>query len=134
MPLLSARTLLACCVGLFSLAAHAGPGMAVYLRSYYTEYEVTLDCTDKEHLSVADAEAAKDAMAKIEAYYLKRDSSINKDKVMKQAVANKDQAFKMMKETTKVDARQFCRASLNDLISKVREIDADATPVKKSGS
>jgi hypothetical protein len=53
---------------------------------------------------------------------------------MKQAVANKDQAFKMMKETTKVDARQFCRASLNDLISKLREIDADATPVKKSGS
>jgi hypothetical protein len=95
MPLLSARTLTACCIGLFSLAAHAGPGMAVYLRSYY---------------------------------------SINKDKVMKQAVANKDQAFKMMKETTKVDARQFCRASLNDLISKVREIDADATPVKKSGS
>jgi hypothetical protein len=102
------------------------------LRSYYTEYEVTLDCTDKEHLSVADAEAAKDAMAKIEAYYLKRDSSINKDKVLKQAVANKNQAFKMMKETTKVDARQFCRASLNDLVSKLNEI-ADAT-AKKSGS
>jgi hypothetical protein len=134
MPSLSARTVLACSIGFFSLAAHAGPGMAVYLRSYYTEYEVTLDCIGQEHLNAADAEAAKDAMAKIEAYYLKRDSSINKDKVMKQAVANKDQAFKMMKETSKVDTRQFCRASLNDLINKVREIDADATPVKKSGS
>jgi len=132
MPLLSARTLLACCAGLLSIAAHTGPGMAVYLRSYYTEYEVTLDCTNREHLSAADAAMAKDAMAKIEAYYLKRDSSINKDKVLKQAVANKNQAFKMMQETTKVDARQFCQASLNDLISKVREIDADATP--KSGS
>jgi Tfp pilus assembly protein PilE len=119
---------------LLSIAAHTGPGMAVYLRSYYTEYEVTLDCTEREHLSAADAAMAKDAMAKIEAYYLKRDSSINKDKVLKQAVANKNQAFKMMQETTKVDARQFCQASLNDLISKVREIDADAIPVKKSGS
>ena len=134
MPVLSARTLLACCAGLLSIAAHTGPGMAVYLRSYYTEYEVALDCTDREHLSAADAAMAKDAMAKIEAYYLKRDSSINKDKVLKQAVANKNQAFKMMQETTKVDARQFCQASLNDLISKVREIDADAVPVKKSGS
>ena len=122
---------MACCAGLLSLAAHAGPGMAVYLRSYYTEYEVTLDCTDQEHLSAADAATAKDAMAKIEAYYLKRDSSINKDKVMKQAVANKNQAFKMMQETTKVDARQFCRASLNDLISKVHEIDADAPGEKE---
>jgi hypothetical protein len=130
----SARTLMACCAGLLSIAAHSGPGMAVYLRSYYTEYEVTLDCTNQEHLSAADATAAKEAMAKIEAYYLKRDASINKDKMLKEAVVNKNQAFKMMKETSKVDARQFCRASLNDLISKVREIEADAIPVKKSGS
>jgi hypothetical protein len=32
-------------------------------------------------LTAADAATAKDAMAKIEAYYLQRDSSINKDKV-----------------------------------------------------
>ena len=128
----SARALVACLAGLLSLSAHAGPGMAVYLRSYYTEYEVILDCSDQDHLTAADAATAKDAMAKIEAYYLQRDSSINKDKVMKQAVTNKNQAFKMMKETTKVDARQFCRASLNDLVSKVNEI-ADAS-AKKSGS
>jgi hypothetical protein len=42
----SPRGLLA---GLLSLAAHAGPGMAVYLRSYYTEYEVILDCSDQDH-------------------------------------------------------------------------------------
>ena len=92
-----------------------------------------LDCSDQDHLTAADAATAKDAMAKIEAYYLQRNSSINKDKVMKQAVTNKNQAFKiLMRETTKVDARQFCRASLNDLVSKVNEI-ADAS-AKKSGS
>ena len=98
--------------------------MAVYLRSYYTEYEVILDCSDHDHLTAADAATAKDAMAKIEAYYLQRDSSINKDKVMKEAVTNKNQAFKMMNETNKVDARQFCRASFNDLVSKLNEIAA----------
>jgi len=72
-------------------------------------------------------------MAKIEAYYLQRDTSINKDKLVKQAVSNKNQAFKMMKETTKIDAREFCRGSLNDLVNKLHDIEADAT-VKKSGS
>ncbi len=129
----SARALVACLAGLLSLAAHSGPGMAVYLRSYYTEYEVILDCSDHDHLTAADAATAKDAMAKIEAYYLQRDASINKDKVIKEAVTNKNQAFKMMDETNKVDPRQFCRASLNDLVSKVHEIAADLPP-KKSGS
>jgi hypothetical protein len=35
-----------------------------------------------------------------------------------------------MKETNKVDPRQFCRASLNDLVSKLHEIDAETTPKK----
>ena len=39
----------------------------------------------------------------------------------------------MMKETTKIDAREFCRGSLNDLVNKLHDIEADAT-VKKSGS
>ena len=69
----SARALVACLAGLLSLAAHAGPGMAVYLRSYYTEYEVILDCSGQDHLTAADAATAKDAMAKIEAYYLQRE-------------------------------------------------------------
>jgi hypothetical protein len=64
---------------------------------------------------------------------LQRDTSINKDKLVKQAVSNKNQAFKMMKETTKIDAREFCRGSLNDLVNKLHDIEADAT-VKKSGS
>jgi hypothetical protein len=39
----------------------------------------------------------------------------------------------MMAETQKVDAGVFCRSSLNDLKSKLRDIETDAT-AKKSGS
>jgi hypothetical protein len=129
---LTARLLLVCSGVLLPLAAHAA-GLSIYLRNYYTEYQVVKDCTDRAQLSAEDAAKAKDAMAKIEAYYLQRDTSINKDKLVKQAVSNKNQAFKMMKETTKIDAREFCRGSLNDLVNKLHDIEADAT-VKKSGS
>jgi hypothetical protein len=132
MSRLADRLLLVCCASLLPLTAHAA-GLSIYLRNYYTEYQVVRDCSDHDHLSAEDAATAKDAMAKIEAYYLQRDASINKDKLVKQAVSNKNQAFKMMKETSKVDAREFCRGSLNDLVSKLHEIDADAAP-KRSGS
>ena len=125
---LTDRFLLACCLALLPLAAHAAPSLSVFLKGYYTDYEVVRDCSDQAHLTAADAQTAKDAMAKIEAYYLHRDASIDKDKLVKQAVSNKNVAFKMMKETSKVDARQFCRGTLNDLVSKLHEIDADATP------
>ena len=129
---LTARLVLVCCGALLPLATHAA-GLSIYLRNYYTEYQVVKDCTDHAQLPAEDAAKAKDAMAKIEAYYLQRDTSINKDRLVKQAVSNKNQAFKMMKETTKIDAREFCRGSLNDLVNKLHDIEADAT-VKKSGS
>lgn len=127
------RLLVACCATLLSsLAAHASPQLSMYLKNYYADYQIVQDCSDKEQLTAADAQTAKDAMAKIEAYYLQRDASIDKARVLKQAASNKNAAYKMMKETNKVDARQFCRASLNDLVSKLQEIDAAAP--KKSGS
>jgi hypothetical protein len=132
MARLTACLLFACGGLLPGLTADAA-GLSVYLRNYYTEYQVVKDCTDHEQLSADDAAKASDAMAKIEAYYMQRDTSINKDKLVKQAVSNKNQAFKMMKETTKIDAREFCRGSLNDLVSKVHDIEANAAP-KKSGS
>src|SRR6185369_685119 len=129
---LTLRLLLACFGLLLPLAGNAA-GLSMYLRNYYTEYQVVKDCIDREQLSAEDAAKAKDAIAKIEAYYMQRDASINKDKLVKQAVSNKNQAFKMMKETSKIDAREFCRGSLNDLVSKVHDIEANASP-KKSGS
>jgi hypothetical protein len=128
------RLLIACCATLLSsLAAHAAPQLSMYLKNYYADYQIVEDCSNQAQLTATDAQTAKDAMAKIEAYYLHRDASINKDRVLKQAVSNKNAAYKMMKETNKVDPRQFCRASLNDLVSKLHEIDAHTTP-KKSGS
>jgi hypothetical protein len=128
------RLLIACCATLLSsLAAHAAPQLSMYLKNYYADYQIVEDCSNQAQLTAADAQTAKAAIAKIEAYYLHRDASIDKDRVRKQAVSNKNAAYKLMKETNKVDPRQFCRASLNDLVSKLHEIDAEATP-KKSGS
>jgi hypothetical protein len=89
-----------------------------------------LDCSGKSQLSPADAEAAKGAIAKIEAYYLHRDPSLNKDHLLKQATANKNDAFKMMKTQTAIEAGRFCKASLNDLVGKLREIDPAPEAVK----
>jgi hypothetical protein len=113
-------------------AASAAPSLSMFLKNYYTDYEIVLDCSGKSHLSAADAEAAKGAIAKIEAYYLNRDPSIDKARVMKQAASNKNDAFKMMKTQTAVDAGRFCKASLNDLVGKLREIEPAATG--KNGS
>ena len=62
-------------------------------------------------------------IAKIEAYYLNRDPSLDKAHLLKQATANKNDAFKMMGTQTKIEASRFCKASFNDLVGKLREIE-----------
>jgi len=47
---------------------------------------------------------------------------------LKQATANKNDAFKMVGTQTKVEAGRFCKASLNDLVGKLREIEPAAAP------
>lgn len=71
--------------------------------------------------------------AKIEAHYLNRDPSINKEGLLKQAVSNKNAAFKMVKGQNQVEAGRFCKASFNDLVGKLREIDP-ASAAGKNGS
>jgi hypothetical protein len=122
------RLVVACCAASLPLAAHAAAKLSIYLQNYYTEYQVVTDCAGHAHLSAADAAKAKDAMTKIEAYYLRRDPSIKKDVLMKQAVVHKNAAFKIMRETTKVDTRQFCLVSLNDLIGKAHDILSGVAP------
>lgn len=126
--------LLAGAVVLLPLAAGAAaPHLGVYLKTYYTDYEIVKDCATRGRLSAGDVEAAKAAMAKVEAYYLHRDPLIKKDVLIKQAASNKDAAFKMMLTTQKVDLREFCRASLNDLMDKLHDIET-AAPPSKSGA
>jgi hypothetical protein len=124
--MLSYQRASACCAALLLLGAHGGLNPSVYLKNYYTEYQVVIDCAAHAHLTSGDAAKAKAAMAKIESHYLQRDPSIKKDSLMQGAIAHKNVALKMMQETSKVDLGQFCRASLNDLVSKVHDIEADA--------
>ncbi len=117
--------LLAGCVALIAHGAQ-GANLSVSLRNFYTEYEVVKQCLDQAQLPPDDAETAKAAIAKIETHYVQRDTSINKDRLRKEAAANKDQGFKMVAATRKVDLRQYCRVSLNELLTKAQEIEANA--------
>jgi hypothetical protein len=118
---------------LLPFAAQAAPGLSVSLKNYYTDYEIVVECSGKAHLTAADAAAAKSAIAQIEAHYLNRDPSIDKAHLLKQAVSNKNAAFKMVKGQNPIEAGRFCKASLNDLVGKLREIDPD-TVAGKNGS
>ena len=57
---------LACLAILLPLGASAAGNLSVFLKNYYTDYAIVVDCSGKSHLSPADAEAAKSAIAKIE--------------------------------------------------------------------
>jgi hypothetical protein len=133
MPRFSGYLLLAPLAMLLPLATQAAPGLSVSLKNYYTDYEIVVECSGKAQLTAADAAAAKSAIAKIEAHYLTRDPSIDKEGLLKQAVSNKNAAFKMVKGQNQVEAGRFCKASLNDLVGKLREIDP-ASAVGKNGS
>ena len=126
MSRLADRLLIACAMIALPFAAEASPSLSVFLKGYYTDYQIVLDCLGKAHLTSADAETAKSAIAKIEAYYLHRDPSINKDRLQKEAVANKNQGFKMLDTTNKVDVGQYCRVSLNELVAKEQEIEGSS--------
>jgi hypothetical protein len=105
----------------FAQAALAG-NLSTSLKNFYAEYEVVKQCQVVSQLSPADAEAAKSAIAKIEAYYLKRDSSIDKERVLKQAVADKDDGFRIATRNNSADLRYYCRASLKELLAKAEEV------------
>ncbi|HYJ59806.1 MAG TPA: hypothetical protein VEW64_10775 [Methyloceanibacter sp.] len=117
-------------VGCVVLVAHGAQAanLSVSLRNFYTEYEVVKQCLVQAQLPPDDAETAKAAIGKIETHYLQRDASINKDRLLKEAVANKDQGLKMVTATRKVDLRQYCRVSLNELLTKAEEIGASVKP------
>ncbi len=133
MPRFSGYLLLAPLAILLPLGAQAVPGLSVSLKNYYTDYEIVVECSGKSHLTAADAEAAKTAIAKIEAYYLNRDPAIDKAGLLKQAVSNKNAAFKMVKSQNPVEAGRFCKASLNVLVGKLHEIELAST-AGKNGS
>lgn len=129
---LTDRYVLPCCAVLLPLAVHTS-SLSVYLRDYYTEYQVVKECASRAHLSSDGASTAKSAITTIETYYLRRDPLIDKASLLKQAIKNKNSAFGMIMQTNKVDLREFCLGSLHDLLGKSHGIVADSTP-EKSGS
>jgi hypothetical protein len=115
--------LVAGCVLLMSQGA-LGVSLSASLRNFYTQFEVVKQCIDQSQLSTGDAEIAKEAIAKIEAHYLARDARIDKNVLLQEAVANKNEGFRIATRGSKVDLRKYCRATLNELLAKAEEIDA----------
>ena len=105
-----------------------GSNLSTSLKNFYAEYEVVKQCAAEAQLTAGDAELAKAAIAKIEAHYLGRDASINKERVLKAAVADKDEGFRIATRGNKSDLRPYCRVSLKELLAKAEEIDSNATP------
>jgi hypothetical protein len=113
--------ILACCVVAMSGSAFA-VSLSHSLKNYYAEYEIVLHCQTLSQLSADDAEAAKSAIAKIETYYLNKDSSIDKAPLLKAAIADKDEGFRILARSGPSGLRPYCRQSLHELLTKVEEI------------
>jgi hypothetical protein len=111
---------LAICVMLASGGALAG-NLSGSLKNYYAQFEIVLDCEEQEQVTTAEADAAEAAMDKIESYYLKKDSSIDKESLLDQAVADKDEGFRIMARSGG-GLRPYCRQSLHDLLDKAEQI------------
>ncbi|HUU67115.1 MAG TPA: hypothetical protein VMW57_07520 [Methyloceanibacter sp.] len=113
--------ILACCVVMMSGSALA-VSLSASLKNYYAEFEIVLQCEEQAQLSEADADAAEAAIEEIEAYYLKKDPSIDKDHLLKQAVADKDEGFRILARSGVSGLRPYCRQSLHELLTKAKEI------------
>jgi hypothetical protein len=101
--------------------------LSTSLKNFYAEYEVVKQCADQAQLTAADADQAKAAIAKIEAHYLQRDASIDKERVLKAAVADKNDGFRIAtRNSNNTDLRFYCRVSLKELLAKAEEIDSSA--------
>jgi len=118
--------LLAGLVVLVSQAALAS-NLSISLKNYYAEYEVALQCQLQGQLSTEDTDAAKTAIAKIEKYYLKRDSKLRKDHLLKLAILDKNEGFRIMARSGDDGLRAYCRQALNDVLTKADDISQVAS-------
>jgi hypothetical protein len=112
--------ILAGCVALMSQSA-LGVSLSAALKNYYAEYEIVLQCEEQDEISEADGDLAEAAIDKIEMHYLKRDSSIDKERLLDRAAADKDEGFRIMARSGG-GLRPYCRQSLRELLIKAKEI------------
>lgn len=124
-----ARTALWLVAGLAMVSGGAlGGNLSTSLKNFYAQNEVVKQCAAEAQLTAADAELAKAAIAKIEAHYLQRDASINRERVLKAAVADKDEGIRIATRSGKADLRPYCRVSLKELLAKAAEIEPSTKP------
>lgn len=116
---------LAVCMVLIPGGALAG-NLSASLKNYYAQFEIVVSCEEQEQLTTAEADAAEAAMDKIETYYLKKDSSIDKDHLLDQAKADRDEGLRIMARSGG-GLRPYCRQSLRELFTKAEEIGTVAS-------
>ncbi len=83
--------------------------------------KIVLECEEQDEISEADGDLAEAAIDKIEMHYLKRDSSIDKERLLDRAAADKDEGFRIMARSGG-GLRPYCRQSLRELLIKAKEI------------
>ena len=116
--------ILAGCVVLLSQSA-LGVSLSAALKNYYAEYEIVLDCEEKDEISEADGDLAEAAIGKAGRLYLKREPTINKERLMDLAAADKDEGFRIMARSGG-GLRPYCRQSLRELLIKAKELEPSA--------
>jgi len=114
------RWSLAVCLVVMSAGALAS-NLSASLKNYYAQFEIVVSCEEQAQLTEAEADAAEAAMDKIESYYLKKDASIDKDHLLDQAEADRDEGFRIMARSGG-GLRPYCRQSLRELLIKAEEI------------
>jgi len=98
-----------------------GMSLSAALKNYYAQFEIVLDCEEQAQLTTAEVDAAEVAINKIETYYLNKDSSIDKEHLLKQAVSDKNEGFRIMARSGG-GLRPYCQTSLSELLAKAKEI------------
>jgi len=114
-------------LGLMGTQADAAISLAVALRNYYAEYEIVQQCARRSQLSIEDVETAGAAMAEIEKYYVGRDGGLNKARLKKQAISDKNDSFKILERSGESGFRPYCQMSMNELLRKAKEVGPPAS-------
>ena len=110
----------------FAVPASAAISLSVALKNYYAEYEIVEQCARQAQLTREDVETASTAIDVIEKYYFGRDKNLNKTRLKRQAVDDKNDSFKILERSGESGFRPYCQMSLNELVRKAREVGEPA--------
>ena len=109
-----------------AVPAWAAISLSVALKNYYAEYEIVEQCARQSQLTQEDVATAGTAIEAIEKHYFGRDNGLNKARLKRQAVADKNDSFKILERSGESGFRPYCQMSLNELVRKAREVGGPA--------